>query len=528
MSNDKLNQLTGFLSFQPTWVFSQFIQLPHKVICLFTGNQFGKGASVSESYVMRILGIHPIESKNMFPHTKVRTIRFCSQTLPTEGESEVRNTQYPEFRKRLPNGLVKQDVTYRRPVLTLYDPFQQGADINIEFVSYSQQLQAQAGVQRFSIWCDEEPPKEFYEEQVPRLFASQSEGNGGDLVLSLTPAENLTWTFDSFFERARTYVRSKAVRDFILKSTGKDVPAVEERDSTEDIAVIQAATDDNPTMATAVLDANFALLDDPDVVAIRRYGIFKQVSGLIFKDFDPRIHAIDGYKYFPNGVPDGWKFARGIDYHQLNPWACVWAVLSPHNECFIWNEFAPSPERMITYDIVNEMIRRSGEYNYAINLIDPLSAQKQVNTGLSTLDDLNKFFMEAKRNGFGTGGYWQTWDTKGERGRDAVRERLKNAKDCGVPFNNEVRTDGISKYLPTIWFFNTCRDTIQSFRSWRRDDWISRESSLTKDEKDKPQGKFSHFPITVECLFKHIGFGLGMYSGQVVKPRERRYQHFRR
>jgi hypothetical protein len=297
------NQMAGFLEFKPTWVFSKFIQLPHKVICLFTGNQFGKGASVSESYVMRILGIHPVKEKNMFPHTKVRTIRFCSQTLPSEGEGEVRNTQYPEFRKRLPNGLVKKDVTHRRPVLTLYDPFQQGGDINIEFVSYSQQLQAQAGVQRFSIWCDEEPPKEFYEEQIPRLFASQSEGNGGDLILSLTPAENLTWTFDTFFERARTYIRSPAICEYLKRTTGKNVESVEETDSNEDIAVIQAATDDNPTMRSDILDANFALLDDDDIIAIRRYGIFKQVSGLIYKDFEPRCHIIDGINTSQLGYP---------------------------------------------------------------------------------------------------------------------------------------------------------------------------------------------------------------------------------
>ena len=67
--------------------------------------------------------------------------------------------------------------------------------------------------------------------------------------------------------------------------------------------MFQAATDDNPTLNIDVINEIFKQIDDPDALAIRRYGIFKQLSGRIFKDFEFSIHRIDANEFFPEGVP---------------------------------------------------------------------------------------------------------------------------------------------------------------------------------------------------------------------------------
>ena len=54
-------------------------------------------------------------------------------------------------------------------------------------------------------------------------------------------------------------------RDFI-------VPQIETTDSPYSIAVFQAATDDNPTLNIEVINEIFKQIDDPDALAIRRYG----------------------------------------------------------------------------------------------------------------------------------------------------------------------------------------------------------------------------------------------------------------
>jgi hypothetical protein len=491
------------------------------IIFLSTGNQSMKTSSAAMWNVMSILGLLPVERKNIRPTDAIRVLRFASETLPNESEGqEVRNTQYPEFKKWLPPSLIKKEITIRKPVMTLRDP-QGGPDIYIEFVSFSQDLQAQAGVQRRRVWIDEHSKKSFYEEQIPRLLSA-----GGDMIVTLTPAqEYMDWEYDEFYEKANTIIRTPAVRERIKLRTGKDEPEIEKRDG-KSITVIMAATDDNPILNKPTIDAMFDLIGDEDIVDIRRYGLFKQISGRIFKSFNKSVHVIQRDKYFHNGIPYDWLHARGIDYHEQNAWAIGWISLSPTNEAFIWNEFNPSPENMVTYDIVGSICDKSLDYKYFINKIDPLAAKRQSNTGLTVVDDINRYMYEYRRNGRGTGGNWTTWDTKSQRGRDEIKMRLANSLICGVPFNNKIHRDGRDIYLPTLWITENCRNSIEHMWNWKKEEWGNRELALQKDSKDQPQQKWSHFNMVWEGIFKDSSFS-HRYNDRMVS-RESPYNNYMR
>ena len=567
LSNRAIEQLNGFesfLSFKRTWIGDQLLLCRHSTIGAFTGNQWGKTANFAYGYVLRSIGWHPIAEKNVLyfkcpnghkfvvdgnpyarwikgvetrpldnicPHCNeliqihertTRTFRFASETLPGEkgdkasgGETaEIKNTIYPAFKKWLPLSLIKKDITFRNPAMRLHDPYQgmtftgkedlyyKGGDIIVEYVSFNQDVQAQAGVQRLSVWCDEEPRIDFAEEQYPRLIAED-----GDFLISLTPANRVTWTYDSIFERASVYIRSKTVCDFIEQDTGERPEQIERTDSNRDVAVIMAASDDNPTLTVEQIEKQIEKLDDPDAVAIRRYGIFKQVSGRIFKDFNWKIHVIPEKKYFPQGMFNDreWRLARLIDYHQHNPWAIPWIALSPHNEAFVYWEWNVSPEKMVTEDIARRIAEESGDYRFYLNLIDPLADITQSNTNKSVTDDLNDHFRNLKnKEHIGTGGHWESWDTRDTKGRDAVRTRLKNALKVGKPYNNKIIEEGRTRYLPTLWILDTCPETAKSIRNWRLEEWADRTSQHTKERKEKPNQKYSHFCTAIEAIFKDI------------------------
>ena len=315
------------------------------------------------------------------------------------------------------------------------------------------------------------------------------------MIITSTPADRLTHLYDSVFERAKYYFRTQTIAEkFKLKR-------FEKTDSTADIAVFQAATDDNPIMSKDDINSLFGEIDDPDALAIRRYGIFKQISGRIFKSFDWTVHVVSKEKYFPDGIFHSWNHFRGIDYHEHVNWACSMMAISPENEAFIYGEFNPSPENMVTIEIAREFATMGKDYKYTLNLVDPLAAKMQVNTGFSVIDDLNRAFLEYKREGIGTGGHWQSWDTKSTRGRDEIRKRLKNAALVGKPFNNVVMRDGVRTYLPTLWVLDNCPISAKSLKNWRLEEWAS--TDLTKDMKETPQQRWSHFPMGFECLFKH-------------------------
>ena len=494
-----LNQWEGFFSFIPTDPFKNLINCEARKILVVTGNQFGKTASAAMDYPLRILGKHPVEWKNIRPDEPIRTFRLCSETLPSDSEGgESRNTIYPALRKRLPYELIKKDINARKPVITIKD-IQGGPDIYVEFVSYGQDIQATAGVQRKSIWLDEVPSYEFYTEQLPRLLSAD-----GDMVFTLTPTD-ISWVYDELFEKAQTIFRTPAICEYYRRTMNNDLPEYEVTNSKQDIAVIQAATDDNPTLDIQTINELFMSLDD-DTIAMRRYGIFKQVAGRVFKDFAHHIHVIPQDKYFPDGIPREWLHARGIDFHEHNPWAVGWMMLSPMNEAFVYNEMSPSPDNMVTIEIARQIALMSRDYKYALNLIDPLAAKKQSSTGYSTLEDLNRYFHDLKREDIGTGGYWMTWDTKTQVGRDEIKMRLKNARLVGQPFNNETVERGIRRRLPTLWILDHCRQSPLSLKMWRWEEWVGRDAKVTKDLKDKANQRWSHFNMVWEGLFKHPAF----------------------
>ncbi len=871
-----LNDWVGFFSFKPTWAFKQLMNAYENVICLFTGNQAMKTSNVSFWNVMSFMGLLPVNEKNINPDDTIRIVRFASEVLPGDtGKTgkEVRNTQYPELKKWLPPSLIKKDITFRNPVLTIKCP-RGGDDILVEFVSFNQEVQAQAGVQRRRVWIDEhclakgqrvlmsngiwrsiedikindelicetlggfgnrqrtnivsniwsnglqdvykvkcqkgiefectdnhrimipgigkseykmlkdlaigdyvkcnlsnikgkktledwklvltaimlgdgnstqniamfscdnpslaedikrylpedleikkrkqesrcstytivrkertnhynkfisflkeqnlwgekadtkfvpdvfftqtkedislflkylyatdgwasghmigycstskrlaedvhfllrrlgirstiqikkqngnwkkqywvaitqsrdviefinkigiackeeyiskvkaeaerrlnvrtiykdrKPKnkvkiisiehigkkevfdiemqenersprnnfliqggvvvhnckKDFYQEQMPRLLAAN-----GDILFTLTPAqEYLDWEYDEFYEEASRVIRTPAVTKRIYDRYGEKVGPLEKKDTGKSILVMMASTDDNPTMSKEAIDRIYNQFGDEDIVDIRRYGLFKQISGKIFKQFDKRVHVISKDKYFPNGIPFTWLHARGIDYHEHNPWAIGWISLSPTNEAFIWREYYPSPENNVTLDIARNVAEMSEDYKFALDLVDPLAAKKQPNTGFSVVDDLNRIFLELRKEGHSTGAFWKTWDTKSTVGRDAVRMRLTNSKLCGVPFNNRHIVDDKEVYLPTLWIMDTCRNSIDFMMNWKKEEWMNRELAQMKDNKDTPQQKWSHFNMVWEAIFKDPYFDVrALRGGQRVE-----------
>lgn len=457
---------------------------------------------------------------------KTRIFRFASENLPgdnatTENElggqsTEVRNATYPEFKKWLPNFLIKKDITSRKTAITLHDPNKghnfgdieyAGADIVIEFVSYSQEIQAGAGVQRLSVWEDEESPMAFHEEQMPRLVAED-----GDLLISLTPANRISWTYDEIFERSQLYIRTKAICDFLDHGKRKEnneegTKRIEWTENDTNIAIIQAASDDNPTLSKKAIEKKY-FYDDPDTVATRRYGIFRQATGRIFTDMSYKIHVLDFNRYFVDGIiPEiNYVHARSIDYHERNPWAIIWVALSTQDEAFVYREWSPVPLKWVNVAIAEEIAHRSEMQKYVVNLIDPLARKIQTNTGMSVIEDLNRAFFQFKRDGICSGGFWEPFDTKGTKGRDEIRKRLKNANLVGRPFNNEIVREGRKITLPTLWISKNCPETAKSLKQWRYEDWATSKVIAVKDKREVPAQKFSHFCTALEGIFKDNRF----------------------
>ena len=382
---------SGFASFIPTPVFTTLLNVKNQIILLVTGNRFGKTSYFSRKIVFSLMGISTVPWHNITPDTKCRIIRLAAETLPADKEHEVRNTVYPAIKQQLPSTMIAKDnrgnpidITIRDATVAI-NPLLGGSPAYLEFVSYGQTTQSQAGVDRFAICVDEVCPYEFFEESIPRLAITN-----GQLMIGCTPVD-ADWMYGEIYEKASVYIRTKAVRNYMKKAFGQSVPVVEKMSSDKDICVIQAASDDNPIFEKLIFDKlqevkcgrlrpedfpyqtveeyldHRYMYDDPDAVAMRRYGIFRRITGAMYKQFQYNVHVREGRKFFPSGLPKEWIHVRAVDYHQAVPWAVLWVALSRDNECFVYAEMNPDPKTWTTLAVCKEMVERSLDYEFYFN-----------------------------------------------------------------------------------------------------------------------------------------------------------------
>lgn len=492
---DALQSYDNFIKFKMTDQLAVLLKLKHKTVGIFSGNRGGKTASVAKTMAMRVFGIHPIADKNRL----ARKIRCMSSSLPESVDpDEGDNAQYIELKKLIPREMIIKDITARSQNLVVRRPPGLSSKQTVfEFRSSKQELQDLGKISLSCVWHDEETPKAIREECKPRLGEEK-----GDEIFTLTPTNLLSYCYDEVWQKASFIYRTKTVTNKF------GLPRVEHHNTGHDIACIQMASDDNPLLDEESLGIMFDDITDPDDIALRRYGVFRQISGRVHKTYDPSICYINFNNYFPNGVPYEWVHARGIDYHESRiPWSVGWLSASPDDEWFLHQEFHPAidgPNAYNTYEIAKAIARKSGDYEYIVNLIDPLANKKQPNTLFSTTDDLNRHFNQMRREeGVGAACFWQGWDTKGTTGRNNIMTRFKNAVRCGKPFNNTIKERGMVKKLPTLWINNQCRHFHKSILNWRFGEYVATATKAVNDPKNTPQQKWSHDNMVLECLAKN-------------------------
>jgi len=472
-----LNAYTYYLKTIDTDITTLLRRIPDhiNVTGLFFGNQRGKTFEIAKHYFERVLGLHKSDRRNRL----AKKIRCISSSLPENSNADEQdNTQY---------------LVVKRPVGMSSKP------TIFEFRSSKQELQDLGKIQLSSLWHDEETPKPIREECQVRLLAED-----GDEFFSLTPVNAMTYTYDDVWKRAEYIYRSKTVAEKF------NLPRQEKPNENKNSGIwaFQSATDDNPILDKNIIERIFRDITDPDEIALRRYGVFKQVSGRIHKTYDPKYCYISYDKHFPQGIPDEWMHCRGIDYHESRtPWSIGWVSISPQNEWFLWHEFHPAIDgahAYNTHEIVKAMARKSEDYDYRVNLIDPLANKKQANSGFSTTEDINRYFKALRQDeGLGRKCFWEGWDTKGTTGRDAISKRFKNAVQCGVPFNNAYKERGKTSYLPTLWVCDTCPKFHRSILDWRFSEYVTTTTKAVNDPKNYPMQKNSHDNMVLECLAKN-------------------------
>ncbi len=136
------------------------------------------------------------------------------------------------------------------------------------------------------VWFDEEPPRDIYEECLMRVLDRR-----GDIFGTMTPLKGLTFVYEEIYLN-----RSGNPEVWYEFMEWADNPYL----SKKEIALLSA------TMDAATLES-------------RRFGRFAAREGLVYAEFDERVHVIE-----PFSVPPSWQAGIAIDPGLKNPLSAHW------------------------------------------------------------------------------------------------------------------------------------------------------------------------------------------------------------
>jgi hypothetical protein len=232
---------------------------------------------------------------------------------------------------------------------------------------------------------------------------------------------------------------------------------------------------------------SFAKMLDENEKAVRLYGKFLVLQGLIYRDyrdhhFNPDGDSLDtcgGHLVKPFTIPPEWPRWCGIDPHDRTPTQITWGAMSPNNEMFFYDEMVAGEQTV--KEIAEAILEREKIQDTApekiIRIIDPASAQKsnRIEVGNNIRDEFAKHRI-------------YTYPAMNDitAGHKAVRKFLKFE-------------EGLRGFRPRMFVFDTLATTRRSFMRYIYQEHKG-PSKQEKELKEKPRDKDKHPMDTIRYV----------------------------
>ncbi len=178
-----------------------------------------------------------------------------------------------------------------------------GGSSVIGFKSCDQGREKFQGTSLDFVWFDEEPPEDIYLECRMRVMDRE-----GEIFGTMTPLKGLTFLYQEIYMN---------------------------RHDDPEVWYEFMEWKDNPYLSEKEAKAMERVLDEQQLQA-RRYGRFSTAEGLVYPEFDERLHVIE-----PFSVPKEWQDMISIDPGLNNPLSAHWyAVDYDDNVYVVYEHFA--------------------------------------------------------------------------------------------------------------------------------------------------------------------------------------------
>lgn len=394
------------------------------------GNQAGKSLVCAIKGLIKSTGELPV---SLLPHEKYFSEdieraknKFIKGRVVGVDFKQMVNTVLPRWEESCPrNFLLKrkwsESFSIQHQTLNLYRNGKKCA--SVEFMTNQMETESFQGPALDWLIYDEEPRQEIHKENLMRFTTADKL----DIMFGFTPTHGLSWATD-LFSQGQVDV-GNGVRLFKLPSV---------------------------TNPKANLDVLREILDhivSYEEIKMRLLGEFISLSGLIYPNFNQKIHVIPPFDVERNK----YLVFLGIDPHITTETAVVWMALDRNNVPIIVEEMF---RRATIDDLCNEIMERSKKYRMGWASFD-YSANTEVEIyGTNIFQDFQKrlkgIWCRLAPKGVGSVGY----------GVNEIGELLKIDPLIGKP-----------KFFIT----EPCTMTINDFRTLDRDTYTNEDLKGTKD-----------------------------------------------
>jgi phage terminase large subunit-like protein len=418
-----------------------FHSLRTKIKCFFGGNQSGKTTAGLADDLIQACD-EDVLPEHLKQFKKFKPPFFCRIYAPSLAVLEF--TIFEKIKELVPKSQLvgeKWDKAFDKQLQVLR--FKNGSMFS--FKTYLQDPFTAGGVTIHRVHYDEEPPREHRVEGRFRIARY-----GGDEIFTLTPLKGLSWANDELWEER-----------------GKPLDSTDSYFINEELSLgtVVVDMDDNPYLGEQEKKDALRGLSEQELDA-RKRGRFVHFSGLIYDDFEPDEHIIDGRQYFGDAegsirIPDTANVIQGIDPGLRNRAAVLFTFLTSDDTMYVYDELY---EQGKTVAEVAEQIHKLNTMYQVLpiyTVIDPAARNKNHQTGRS---DQMEYADHAILTIPGQNAV--------EAGINRVRERLQRKK---------------------LFIFNNCTNLIKEFKRYR---W--REAPRTgEDGKPLPMKVDDH---ALDCL----------------------------
>lgn len=201
---------------------------------------------------------------------------------------------------------------------------------------------------------------------------------------------------------------------------------------------------------------------DPETFAQEYLSEFKKYAGLVYQEFNPKIHVIDGID-----LNNDFTYGVGVDRGLTNPSGVVFAAIDYHENFYIYNEIYV---KNTPADKLVELIRQKEGHFTTYRFCDPAAADF-----IQTSTSLGYNIQPATK-----GGDLSKWVLEGI---SKVKAKLKVQEGTGKP---------------KLFIFKHCTNLINEFQQYR---WlISRDSENQPTDKPDKQYGYDHLLDSLRYL----------------------------